>query len=112
MVFRNDIDLFGWGIGAWAVLFLTMWVLFYMYAFGVNYGRKFIKRKIFIKSPIFSKIVHYLLLFLTMAGLGIIGFSCAMWLETEEYTNFILIGLSIWVISFVRIFFQDMENEF
>ena len=112
MIYRNDVDLFGWGLGPWAMFFLLMWIFFYVYVFVVSFGGKHINKKVFIRNPKLARIVLYLFVSLAMSGIFIIGFSCAWWLHTEDFNNFLFVGLGTLIISFVRIFFQDARKEF
>jgi len=112
MIYRNYIDLFGWGLGPWALLFLMMWIFFYVYAFVVSFGGKHINKKIFISNTLLAKIVFYFFFALAMSSIFIIGFSCAWWLHTEDFNNFVFIGFGGLLLSFFRIFFQDAKNEF
>ena len=112
MIYQNSIDLFGWGLGPWAMLILLMWISFYLYTFVVSFGGTHIKKKVFISNPLLAKIVFYFFFSLAMLSIFLIGFSCAWWLHTEAINIFIFIGFGTFLLSFFRIFFQDAKNEF
>ena len=113
MIYRNHVeDLFGWGIGPWAVLFLVMWVFYYVYVFVLAFAPKYIKKRVFIKNKIFAKILSNILLFLALAGIFAIGFSCAWWFHTEDFNYLLLIGFGALLLSFARIFFDDVKKNF
>lgn len=112
MIFRNDVDLFGWGIGPWAALFLVMFIFYYVYVFVVSFATKYIKKRVFINNHIFAKTLSNILFFLAFAGIFAIGFSCAWWLHTEDFNYLLLVGLGALLLSFARIFFDDVEKNF
>ena len=112
MIYRTIFGGEGWGIAPILMSLFVMWVFYYVYIFVLKFAPKYIKKRVFIKNKILAKILSNILLYLGLAGVFAIGYSCGKWLYTEDFNYLLLIGFGALILSFARIFFDDVEKNF